>query len=789
MTLSEDTPQTQTIELSRKEEIKNKLPDATDEQVERFLAQVERIEALKKYFETYPEDQQRFLDILARVNKALDYKKPYRIVVIGVTGAGKSTLNNALLGDDRVPMRPVGKPATGTVLEIFLDMPETEPQKAIVEYRDERDIREIIYDFVRNYKRYGLDTSWLNSRLDLGFVNQLSTMEPQQKITEAEVRNNFQRLRETLTDIVKQYINNNVSSLRREFLLDNSRDVEELNQLIDEHSNLNAENSPYRRIGLVKTVVYRLHPLQSKTDIQALQLAQNVCIVDLPGLDGSPLHNIIIREEIKKADAVIYIIKDPKRIGTDSDFDLLSNVRKHVGLEGSAESYEGVFFVLNAIDSVTEDKIPENLSQDMRSLIEKFLPGYTKYPHLSNRGTNAHPYFPVSSLAALLAQKALRGQTQKDPDTYESLKLKLGVKDGSDRQVLEASQIPKLVEELTNFARDRRIEGQIRDGKLAINSIVEALCSEFETEKLQLTDNEGTIHIQEKKKVKQTLQEQQQSLEDVVYEFRSNQLASIERWKQELDKEAKHICDLVDNELKKNMPLLWKEAVHSKWLLGHPNRVNRAMAEYIVDRTQINLWKQIAIQVPRLAKYLVQVYSSSLESYKMAQKIATGCYDYQEVSVLESKIQKWIVSMQHTMVEVAGRIALTKMTDPACAFLTPDGKLEKRQLVDTLPKAPRQSNSNIPDTDFNTFIAEVRKEYEPHVSDDCIIGLLNLYRYEMMLIEDRLLNLIEEIFYELGKSENSVFKSKILESLNKDPAWKRLKLLEAKLAALAPIRQ
>ncbi len=787
MTFSEDTSLTQTIELSRKEEIKKKLPDANDEQVERFLAQVERIEVLKKYFETFPEDQQRFLDILARANKALDYKTPYRIIVIGVTGAGKSTFTNALLGDDRVLTKTVGKPATGTVLEIFLDMPETEPQKAIVEYRDERNIRGIIYDFVRNYKRYGLDTSWLNSRLDLGFVNQLSTMEPQQKITEAEVRNNFQRLRETLTDIVKQYINNNVSSLQREFLLDNSRDIEELNQLIDEHSNLNGEKSPYRRIGLVKTVVYRLHRLQSKTDIQALQLAPNVCIVDLPGLDGSPLHNIIIREEIKKADAVIYIIKDPKRIGTDSDFDLLSNVRKHVGLEGSAESYEGVFFVLNAIDSVTEDKIPENLSQDMRSLIEKFLPGYTKYPHLSNRGTNAHPYFSVSSLAALLAQKALRGQTLKDPDTYESLKLKLGVKDGSDRQVLEASQIPKLVQELTNFARDRRIEGQIRDGKLAIDSVVEALGSEFETEKQQLTDNEGSIYIQ--KKIKLTLQDQQQSLEDLVYEFRINQLASIERSKQELEKEAKHICDLVDTELKKNMPLLWKEAIHSKWLRGYPNRMNRAMAEYIVDRTQINLWKQIAIQVPRLAKYLVQAYVSSLESYKMVQKIATSCYNCQEVSVLESKIQKWIVSMQHTMVEVAGRIALTKMTDPACAFLTPDGKLEKRQLVDTLPKPSRQANSNTPDIDFNTFIAEVRKEYEPYISVDCITGLLNLYRYEMMLIEDRLLNLIEEIFYELGKSENSVLKSKILESLNKDPAWKRLKLLEAKLAALAPIRQ
>ena len=740
MTLSEDTLLTQAIDLSRKEAIKDKLPDATEEQVERFLAQVERIEALEEYFEQYPEDKQRFSDILARANKALDYKQPYNIAVIGVTGAGKSTFINALLGDDVVVTRTVGSAATGTILTIFLDMPEAESQKAIVQYRNERNIRGLIYDFIQRYQSYELDSSWFNSQMDLGFANKIKTIEPQKKIAEAEIHESFEKSRETLTDIVEQYLNNNASSLQCEFFLDNPKDVEELKQLTDENSNLNGQKSNLngqkstRRIGLVESVTYRLHPILSNTETQTLQLPKNVCLVDLPGLDGTPLHNIIIRNGIKEADAVIYIQK-PRMIGTGRDADLLSNVRKYISLEGSAESSESVFFVLNAVDDIKEDKIPANLAQDMYDQIEKFLPGYTTNPNLRHRGTEGKPYFLISAWAALQAQKALRGKQIENPNKYDSTKSSLGVKDGSDRRVLEASQIPNLVEELTNFARDRRIEGQIRDGKQAINSIVEALCSEFETEKLQLTDNEGTIHKQKNKKVKQMLEEQKQSLEDVVYEFRSNQLASIERWKQELDKEAKHICDLVDNELKKNMPLLWKEAGYSKWLRGgYPYRVNRAMAEYIVDRTQINLWKQIAIQVPRLAKYLIQLYSSSLESYKMAQKIATGCYDYQEVSVLELKIQKWIVSMQHTMVEVAGRIALTKMTDPACAFLTPDGKLEKRQLVDTLPKPPRQPNSNISDTDFNPFIAEVRKEYEPHVSDNCIIGLLNLYRYEMMLI-------------------------------------------------------
>ncbi|MUG91195.1 hypothetical protein F7734_01250 [Scytonema sp. UIC 10036] len=179
MTLSEDIQLTQEIEMSRQEEIKNGLPDASDEQVERFLKQVERLEELENYFEKYPEDKPGYQDILARAKKALDYQRSYRIALIGVTGAGKSTLTNALLGDDIVLARIAGKPATGTVLEIFFDLLETEPRKAIVNYRDEKNIRTLIYESLQRYQHYKIDISWLNGKLDIGFASKLATVEPE----------------------------------------------------------------------------------------------------------------------------------------------------------------------------------------------------------------------------------------------------------------------------------------------------------------------------------------------------------------------------------------------------------------------------------------------------------------------------------------------------------------------------------------------------------------------------------------------------------------------------------
>ncbi|RCJ32594.1 hypothetical protein A6769_27345 [Nostoc punctiforme NIES-2108] len=786
------------IELLTKQEIQDHLPDATSEQVERFATQVKRLELLTKYFEKYstknkkssqgisvPEDEENLHIILANAKKKLNYKRPYRIAVIGTTGAGKSTLINALLGDDIVLTKTVGRPATGAVLEIFFDIPETEPRKAIVIYRDEKNIRGLIYDFIQ---RYGLDVSWLNRTLDLDFASQLLTVEPQQKITEAEARTNFERLRETLVDIVVQYVNNNNSNLRREFSLNNSSDLQELKELTDEYSTVNAKNSSTRQIGLIQTVTYHLHPARSNTDIQALQLPKNVCLVDLPGLDGSALHNIIITEGIKEADAIIYI-QGSRRIDTDSDLNLLGNVRKYISLEGSAESNESIFFVLNGRDTITEDQVPANLTQDMRDQIEKFLPGYTKHPTLCDRGSEGNPFFLISAWAALQAQKALSGKTIEDPNTYDAVKLNLGVRDGNHYQVLQASQVSKLVEELTKFARDRRIEAQIRDGKLAIDTIVDLLHDDYQNEYSKLTRNRGEYYLQEKEE--NQLKERQQQLEKELIKFRlDNELRYLDNRRQELETQAKTICNETDKDVQEKMPLFWKNNFKSGIDRLGIGEVGKLLYEPMLTEAQIYVWDKLNARLPSLAKYLVRGYTEKLRSYRLAQRIADSCYEYKKLQKIESTIQELIdTNMRRAMVDVGQRIAMTKMTNPDTYLtaLTPDGKPQRPQLLDILSRIPRIPDVN--SSDFSEFIKQVRQEYEPLVSGYCVICLLNLYRYEMIQIENHLLNLIADIFRGIRNSDDPVLKAKIRSSLKLDSEWQLVELLAEKIATLFQIKQ
>ena len=756
------------------QEIKNYLPDATDEQARRFAEEVERLEHLQGFFKKYPDEHQRFKEQLLRAEKALQYRQPYRIAVIGITGAGKSTLVNALLGRELVLTKALDKPATGAALYIFLDVAQGEPETAIIEYRDEADIRQLIGQFIERYKLAGTSPT---GRLDTNFSQALQRLEPRVELDDLALKK-FRELRDTLADIVKQYANSKSSDFKSQFSLSNTEDIKDLMRLIDENSEINSENSPFRQIGLIKSVTYHIQPDSNLENAQALKIPKNVCLVDLPGLDGSSFHDLIITEGIKGADAVIFILRPP-RLLSGGDTYLRESIKRYIGLEGSVESGERIFIVLNAKDSIMTDQVPGNLPQNMRDLIEGIVQGYTSHPNLAKRGGNS-PYFLTSAWAALQAQKVMKGQTLEDPNKYRTVAIDLGVENGTHNEILIASQIPKLVDELTQFARDRRIEGQLREGKLALSQITKTLQGEYESQLEQLTRNRGRDYLDEKTEA--ALKEQQENLKKIVTEFRKTQQQHFERWKGELQKQALVLCGQIDDFLRGKMPKLWKNNSISGSDRLHFQDVVQVNYRPVITEIEILLWQQLDLELPKLANFFLQVYQDELESSRLLQQITKSCYDTDESKTLASEIQAWIdESMRPMLKAIAGRVGLTQMVNPD-QYFTSESNTKGQNIGEILTKIPAESPKP---EDFSPLIAALRQHYEPFVRDYTVEGLIHLYAYEMILIEDKLLNRIKEIFRTLSKTHDAVLRERILASIT-DPEVGRVELLNRKLADLNP---
>jgi GTP-binding protein EngB required for normal cell division len=581
-------------------EIKENLPDATPEQIERFTLQVTRLHQVKDYFRLYREDINDFQDILAQAFKALNHTTPYRIAVIGRTGKGKSTLINALLGRSLVLKKDVGKPATGAALEIFF-VEKNDAEIAIVTYRSEQNIRGLITEFFKDYS-IREQINQLNSN----FVAHLKNLEPPQSFNQPEQKDTFLALRNTLADMVDQFVKHpNLGT--RTFDLNDSNDCEYLIALTDENSELNSQISPDRVISLIQTVTYKIHP-----NYQGFHLPKNVCLVDLLGLDGSPLHNIIIRDGIKDADAVIFI-HQPQRVDTSDDLVLFNNIRRYITREESQSSYEGVFFVLNARDSITADRIPPELNTAMCELINNFLPHYTNY--FTNRDQEGNPYFLISALAALEAQKSLKGEVLKDPNTYHrTLKGGLGLSENADDQtVLEASRLPQLVKKLMEFARDRRVERQISDGQTALNTIVESLVNKYNLEKTKLNRSFGQLSFEQQDE--QILLDKETSLKKLVVDFRCEQ--SLVQYKLELTETAKIICTHTDKILTEKIPELWKESVERKRTPIKGKYETLFFPEKFLEGVQKYLWHELTERMTQLSDQLVRYYQTALKDKRI----------------------------------------------------------------------------------------------------------------------------------------------------------------------------
>jgi len=786
------------------QDIKKYLPDITDKQARDFANQVIRLGLVEQYQAKNTED---FLNIdecqkcLYLARKALDYTKPYRIAVIGTTGVGKSTFINTLVGGrDIVFTRPEGKATTGTVLEISFIQQDQE-ETATITYRDREKttklIRQVLEKLIKkNLFEQKAYPNLINiNEVDQKLIENLHSLTPIPGLTIPE-QTLFEQYKKTIIRIAQQY-NFHPDLPSETFKLNNPQedlklqeDLKRLNELTDEHSSLNQGRE--RKIDLIEKVTYKIKSSQQNGNL-GLEFPSNVCLVDLPGLDGSLLHDIIILKNITEADAVIYI-NHPKKIDNNTDITLLSEVKSEL-INNSRDSYRKLFFVLTSKDNITitGKYDPNQLPQDMRNFIDTFLPGYTQ--QLSDRNDQGDPYFYVSSIAAYFAQKFLRKEqleTKEANDTYQKACLGLGINNYTDYQaVLNASQMPKLVEKLKHFVLNERIDQQINDGKFALDSIVKKLLDQYQKE--QKTINESGNITTETQRQQQALNKRKKDIQLYLGEFLNEQYLSLPQYEKDVKQLASKICQTINNGLRKEIVNLWTTNIEGRIDPLTGGYKNVVLVEPFLSGVQIELWDQLADTIPIVAHQLVSEYKKS--SQNLAKNIINGCYETEESKRIEQDLNDYISSMLSKLEEVASRISLVVLGKLEYDLCPNEQNQYHRDYINVVPQTNLE---NVQENEFELLIQTINKKYlgckvEQHdfgyIENYLISPLIYVYRYEIIRINHKLSKIIEEIFGELSKRlyTDPLLQGKVDQEINLNPELQRLQIIQQKLADLQKI--
>ncbi|MYB95501.1 hypothetical protein F4054_00070 [Candidatus Poribacteria bacterium] len=755
--------------------IAHNLPEVDPSQIDRFIQQYRRLEHLKAFLESTPTAREGCEPLLDKAVRALSYQRPYRIALVGRTGVGKTQVLNTLVGRELLASQQ-GQPVTGTVTEIFQDTSDSE-ERAVIRYRDMENIRSLIQREL--IERFGLtDADFvMPDELSGEFATAFREIEP-------PVGNDperFKNVQTALANVMDQYLRFKDEELPTEFCLTDNAACAKLNALITENSERNQVDKT-RIVGLIHSVAYYIHGDVDQESVPELRLPRNTCLVDLPGISGSPLHDIIIAEGIQDADAVVFIV-NPKRVGQSDEKALVGRIREAIGLNGELDAAEQIFLVLNAIDESAVD--PERMDRAPMTELAREL--YADSGKMPNRDGDM-PYFELSALAAALARTQLQGGTIEDPRKYaaivqtlapEAVLEQAGANPEIDhRAVLARSGISKLVTSLNDFAGER-VAKQIQTADAAITKIVNRLISQYQMEiASKSSKTSGDFESYDEEQLVQRCRE----LEDLLLTFRNTQLRNKAALTIDLRNAATKLCDDVDAAVREQLPYLWKKNVTRDTDIVRAVSYYNVQARQLVSEVEVMVWSELTFRLKYLATSLVDHYETAFAADEIQKRLIDASYGHPLATEAfgEDAITALSAEMQRGLEAFSERLILAFLPEPAFRFISPgqDTRLKAKSArgnLSGLPGLPKETLTainghanggkasplstdlmaivaQIPPTlsvepsSFDRFIQAVRERYESVVLVDSVNALVNVYEYEMLKAERCLLTTVEKLF-------------------------------------------